>query len=651
MGAGRTQRKASISASAPGLNDPVTAYARAVDAGEIIAGPFVRAACRRHLGDLETGEERGLRWNLELALHRIAFFPDCLTVEGEVEGQDGDGVIPFELMPEQKFIVGSLFGWQRREGDKWFRRFNQAYIEGGKGSGKTPLAAGIGLAMMLDDDELSAEVYSAGSKKEQAMILFGDAVAMAQRSPEVRALHLVFSGKNPVWQITDRSTNSKFKPLSSDKLKSGQRVHAGLVDELHEHKDRYTVDMLKAGFKRRKQPLLFIITNSGFDRESICWEWHEHAIAVAEGLRLDDKIFSYVMAVDDADDPLEDLDLIPFGPAGDMIPRCWLKTNPGLGRTVTVDYLRGQVADARQIPGRENGVRRLNFCQWTDADVGWVTRNAWVSCEEELTAMRAPPKKGSLMGGGSAIGQGLEGAELYIGLDLAFAFDLAALAFVFPEKGKEGEPDRFLAWVEYFTPIDTCAKRETTDRVPYQEWIRRGLIHGCDGSIIRKKHIAARIAEVSGRFDLVWGAYDRYRHKELADEMHELGVDVPWIEHPQGFRRGGVLDGQGGNPRIVGPDGKPIDNPLWMPDSLVKLEARILEKTIVFQPSPVTRWQVSGAAIKQDPAGTGNRVFDKRKAVGRIDGIVALAMAVGAAEMKLPKMDLSGFLANPVRTK
>lgn len=602
---------------------PEVAYAQAVGAGLIMAGPYVRAACRRHLRDLETGAERGLRFSAEAADHALGFFPDCLKVEFEGE------TVPFDLMPEQAFIIGCLFGWQRREGDKWFRRFDRAYIEGGKGSGKTPLAAGIGLYMLLADDELSAEVYSAGSKRDQAMILFGDAVAMAQRSPEIRGLHLVYSGKNPVWAITDRATNSRFRPLSSDKLKSGQRVHCGLVDELHEHKDRYTVDMLKAGFKGRKQPLLFVITNSGFDRTTICWEWHEHAIAVVDGLRDDDQLFAYVMAVDDADDPLED-------------ETCWPKTNPGIGRTVTLQYLRSQVNEARQIPGRENSVRRLNFCQWTDADVGWVTRNAWVQCEEELTEFRLP-KKGTLIGGGAAIGAGFEGAELFLGLDLAFAFDLAALAFAFPEKGKKGEPDKLLAWIEYFTPSETAEKREKTDRVPYVEWIQRGLIHGVPGKIIRKEHIAARIAEVSGRFDVTWAAFDRYRHKELDQEMIEQGVGVPWIEHPQGFRRGGQLD-------IKGPDGKPLDNPLWMPDSIEKLETRIIEKTLRVQPSPVTRWQVSSVAIRQDPAGTGNRVFDKRRAVGRIDGLVALAMADGAAEMRLPRMDLSGFLANPVRT-
>jgi phage terminase large subunit-like protein len=104
----------------------------------------------------------------------------------EFEGE----AVPFELMPEQAFIVGSIFGWQRRDGDRWVRRFTSAYCEGGKGSGKTPLAAGIGLYMMLADSEMSAQVYAAGSKRDQAMILFSDAVAMAQRSPQIKGAAL-----------------------------------------------------------------------------------------------------------------------------------------------------------------------------------------------------------------------------------------------------------------------------------------------------------------------------------------------------------------------------------------------------------------------------------------------------------------------------
>lgn len=587
-------------------------------AGEIIAGPHVRAQCKRHLRDLKDGPRRGLVWDARAAQHAIDFFPDVLTVEEEGE------TVPFYLLDWQIFVVGSLFGWKRRRGNRLRRRFTRAYVEGGKGCGKSPLAAGIGLLMLVADSEKKAEVYAAAGKKEQAHILFQDAVSMVTDSPLLRN-RIAKSGKSPVWQLTHRPSGSYFKPISADKQKSGARVHCGLVDELHEHKDRYTVDMLMAGFKGRRQPLLFIITNSGFDRTSICYEWHEQAIAVAEGLQENDRLFTYVMALDIEDDPLVD-------------PSCWVKTNPGLGITVGIDYLETQVHDANTVPGRENGIRRLNFCEWTDADLGWMTRRAWMDVEEDLVEMEAPPPGPLLIGGGSAIAPMFRESELHVGLDLSFSFDLTALAFVFPEG------DQLLAWIEYFTPIETAADREKKDRVPYLQWIRQGLIHGVPGKVVRKEHVAARLGQVREAFDLRWAAYDNYAHKALADDMADIGLTVPWIEHPQGFRRAGPLP----FPKFKAPDGGKLDNPLWMPDSVTRLETRIIEKTIRIQPSPVTRWQVSSVVVRPDPAGTGGRVFDKARAVGRIDGIVALAMAVGAAEMRLPTLDLAGFLANPV---
>lgn len=588
-------------------SDPVTRYALQVQAGKIVAGPSVRRAAARHLADLEHAEKRGFRFDTALAEKYVNFFPLALTVEA------GADVRPFELMLFQQFIVGSLFGWVRI--DTGFRRFRKGYIEIGKGNGKTPMAAGIGLELMVVDGELAAEVYAAGAKREQSMILFSDVVKMVQRSPRLtRAIRQL--GNNNVYELRHRRSASVFKPLANDKKKSGQRVSGALVDELHEHQDRYTVDMLQDGFKGRNQPMILVTTNSGFDRDSICWEWHEHAVAVLEGLVEDDELFAFVCDLDSGDDPLED-------------ESCWPKTNPGLGITIKAEYLRSQVAAARSIPGRENGIRRLNFCEWTDADVGWATRQMWTALEEDVGRYEK----------GAFIAPEFAGAKCFLGLDLSYGLDLASLSFAFPEG------DNLITWNEFFMPGELVLDKEKTDRKPYQLWIREGLIHAVPASTIRLEFVAERLAQVLQTFDVQWIAYDRYRHKELSRDMDALNVTAPWIEHPQGFRRGGVLKG------VKGPDGKDVENPLWMPGSVTQLEQRMLEKTIRFQPSVLMRGQVSAVAIRDDPAGTGNRIFDKRRATGRIDGIVALAMAVGAADMVMPTRSLQGFLNRPVMVK
>jgi phage terminase large subunit-like protein len=142
---------------------------------------------------------------------------------------------------------------------------------------------------------------------------------------------------------------------------------------VHEHPDRGIIETLERGFKWRRQPLLIMITNAGSDRNSVCWEEHQHAVRVAAGTRtpddgytfvgevIDDETFSFVCGLDKDDDPLED-------------PDCWPKANPLLGVTVQRYYLASVVRQARAIPGRLNGILRLHFCRWTDVEQAWMAR-------------------------------------------------------------------------------------------------------------------------------------------------------------------------------------------------------------------------------------------------------------------------------------
>lgn len=605
------------------LPDPVYDYAIDVLEERIPAGPDVRAACQRFLDDLMNADAKGFYWDLETALEKMLWFEDELRVEVPDEKQAEPGEEksqPFILMDFQAFIVGNIFGWKWKASG--FRRFRAAYVECGKGSGKSPLAAGIGLLMGLEDGESKPEIYSAGAKKEQSKVLFRDACAMVEASNNISAVCRVMGGEDPRRIVFP---DGYFEPVSADKKKSGPRPHCALIDELHEHGDRYTVDMMQDGFKRRTQPLLFIITNSGFDRTSICWEWHKKALDVVHGIVEDETLFVMVFSLDVADDPLED-------------ETCWAKTNPGIGQTITYEYLAKQVADARQVPGRENPVRRLNFCQWTEADTGWMTRNAWTSNE----AVLGHYEKGRFISPAFAPDADGNRAVCVIALDLSFSFDMTAMAFAFEDGPK------ICTWVEYFTPRDTIAERERRDSVPYAQWVQEGYIHATPGSVVPMEYIANRLHEVSQIYEIEIVAYDKYRHKDLDAQLSEYSVNAPMIEHPQGFRRAGQLP----FPKYRGKDGKPLDNPLWMPESVRLTEQAILEHSLEVQPSPVTRWQVSSVAVREDPSGVGNTVLDKRKSTGRIDGIVAKVMAIGAAKAEIPAMmDFSAFLKNPVRTR
>ena len=137
----------------------VHSYARGVAAGEIVAGKLVRQACERHLRDLEEGHERGLWFDEDAAQHVIEFFGWLKHSKGEWGGQS------FQLEPWQQFIVGCLFGWKRVNG---LRRFRTAYVEVPRKNGKSTLASGIGLYLLVADGEPGAEVYTAATKRDHA---------------------------------------------------------------------------------------------------------------------------------------------------------------------------------------------------------------------------------------------------------------------------------------------------------------------------------------------------------------------------------------------------------------------------------------------------------------------------------------------------
>jgi phage terminase large subunit-like protein len=620
-----TKKKSPTSSSA--TTDRATAYAEAVVAGDIVAGPHVRNACRRHLKDLVDGHERGLVYDTEEAAKKIRFFETKLRLNGgQFEGR------AFHLEPSQAFKTGSLFGWKRADGT---RRFRRAYIEEGKGNGKSPWAAGIGLIGMTADGEAGAEIYPVASHRDQAMVLFRDAVKMVRTSPDL-AKRLTFSGgQGREYNIAWLKTGSFMRPLSREagRTGSGPRPHIGLADEVHELTDRAAMEMVERGFKFRRQPLLLMITNSGTDRNSVAWEEHEHAIKVAAGHidavtdptfvgePIDDSSFSYVCSLDDGDDPLND-------------PSCWAKANPLLGVTITEEYLAGVVAQAKAMPGKLNGILRLHFCVWTDAETAWMTREVLEPCLADFDPAEH------------------HGKLIAVGLDLSQNRDITAKASIVETGSVEVEAEvegqrqvvskpTYDAWIDAWTPGDTLAARSLRDKAPYREWVEAGHLQAPKGASIRFDHVAQSLADDSRDFDIGMVAYDRYAFRRFEEECEKLGLSLNFVEHPQGgVKKGKPTEEMKDAARQEGREAEG----LWMPGSLRLLEEAMLEGRIRLKGNPVLVSAIMSAVTDEDK--WDNRWLAKQRSVNKIDAAVALCMAMGAAKAMGKTASVDDWLAS-----
>jgi phage terminase large subunit-like protein len=554
----------------------VEAYARAVVAGEVVANRYVRLACERHLRDLATGPARGLRFDAAKAGRAIRFFGFLRLAEGSFEGR------PFTLSPWQVFIVGSLFGWYAHDADgSWVRRFRNGYVETGKGSGKTPMAAGIGLFGMVGDDEAAAEVYSAAKVRYQAAILWSDARRMVERSPALRSRIEVTAHS-----LAMPSRDATFIAVSSEARNlHGPRVHIGLIDEEHAHPDSEVIDAMRAGTKGRRNALILRITNAGYDRHSVCWADHEYSTKVLEGVLLDDAWFAFVAGLDACEQHR------PGGAPVDGCARCdawtdetvWPKANPNLGVSLPIRYLREMVTEALGKPSAAASVKRLCFCIWTEGSGKWLDPAAFAA----LADCSGPAP---LPAGRSAWG----------GLDLASTADLTAFVLVAPRDAcrAPGHTGRcYDLRARFWLPQANLAARVSRDHVPYDVWATEGWIALTPGNRVDQERI---LADVTAQRHARAIGVDRWNTAWLTPRLQAEGFEV--VEVGQGYAS------------------------LSAPAK--RLEADIAAGLVHHDGNPVLRWMVANAAAEEDAAG--NIKPSREKSSEKIDGVAAWCDALFA---------------------
>lgn len=541
-----------------GVLHPAEEYCRNVLTGETVACKWVKLACLRHVVDLRDGHERGLRFDRDAAIHRIEFYRFCRHYQGEWAGQ------VIEPEPWQQYVNWVVYGWKRADGT---RRFRRVYESVARKNGKSTIVATDGIYLAFFDGEAGAEVYTAATKEEQAKIIHRASTRMVKSSKALSRMIRVYRNN-----MNDESTASKYEPLGQDShTEDGLNVHAGLIDEYHAHPNDGMYNVLRSGMGARRQPLLWVITTAGFDKDCACHIEQEYAQNILDGVFSDDSYFAIIYAPDNPEDWTNETE--------------WLKANPNLGVSIYIDDFREQCEQAKRVPSKQNEFKTKRLNIWTESTLAWITSEVWAKC------------------GGAVDVEGLRGRKCYGAFDLSSTTDMSAWALCFPP---ETEDDTYKFLWRFFVPQAELDSRFPNRHVlnNIRTWIRQGFVLATPGNVIDYDFIRAQILEDAGIFDIQSIPYDPYNASQLVNDLTK--EDLNLVEFRQGY--------------------------LTMSPAAKDFEQKVLSGQISHGNNPVMRWMISCAELSTDPAGNIKPVKPARdKSDKRIDGVIAAIMSLSAA--------------------
>lgn len=485
----------------------------------------------------------------------------------------------------------------------------------------SPLMAGIGILMMGWHGVKRAEVYAIGQDRATANVLFKDAVAMC-RAPipgqedvyeelretlENRGDVIIRGEGDNAWKIEHPDTGSKFQSLANGDAISGPRPVAVLADEIHEFKSNASIETWQRAIAKMPGDALMLLgTNTPASTQLIGTQYSEFFQKIARGEMTDDEAFAFIARVD-KDDRENIFDN----------EKAWAKALPALNVTFPIENIRGEVNTARLLISTAMSVKRLYFGIPTGAVEFWIDETAWEAVQ------------------GGVNPDELRGCPCWMALDLSQKNDLTALTVVWIKDGT------LYAKTWYWTTEAGLEDRAKKDAAPYTEWVLNPDVdlEAVNGAVIDKTFVAAQVQRICEEHDVQFLAFDPAGIADFERACEEIGFATWKFEGPDkpaGIGLKLVSHAQG--TRVVFEDRQ-----LCMPRSIERFEDKILKQEIVIDASPVTYMCAGNAMVTED--GQKNRAFDKKRSRGRIDGLVTLAMAVGAAtqpspDAKEPEYDL-----------
>lgn len=470
------------------IMDRVTQYAEDVVKGNIKTGLYAKLACQRHLNDLEKSntDEFEYYFNVEKANKILDFAETLIIAEGEEE-------TPVVLEGFQIFILGSLNGWVNKINNH--RRFRNSYVQLGRQNGKSFLNGILATFYGNFSGYNYGQIYCTATKMDQAKIVFREIMKFINADKDLQEL---FKIKEYESTIECKLTKSTIKALGKDtKSIDGFRPLLGIVDEYHAHKDNQMYKLLEGGTRRMKECLISVITTAGFEINCPCYELYEYCCNLLIGLYTNEKQFVYITQMDKNDDIWN--------------YENWIKANPLVCKDKeNLENLISVGKTAKDIGGndlRDFLVKGLN--NWMQlSDNQYILVDDWKKCATNKTL------------------KDFRGYKCNIGLDLSSGGDLTSLALIFVFM--DGKDKKYFIHSHSFIPKMRVEEHIKTDRVPYDLWIKKGLLTVTEtigGIKTDYKYILRYLNDIICKYDLKVEqiGYDPRNADTFLVDLEEIG--------------------------------------------------------------------------------------------------------------------------------
>lgn len=479
---------------------------------------------------------------------------------------------PFILELWQKAKVAATFGIVHKITGE--RKYQRVVLIVARKNGKSTLSAAEGLYLFIADGEPGAEIYSVATKKDQAKIIWLEAKRMVKKSPALSKRI-----KPLVAELTCEINDGIYKPVGRDSdTLDGLNVHGATMDEIHAWTDKNLYDVIVDGTSARDQPLILITTTAGTVRENVYDDIYDEAERTINGYTdpdgyKDERSLFLVYELDDRKAWRDE--------------KTWMQANPGLGTIKKTDALRDKVNKAKANSKLVKNLLTKDF------DIPETTSEAWLTFEtidnrDTFDISKLKPRY--------CVG----------GIDLSATTDLTCASIVF----KIPNDDKIYVKQMYWLPSDLIEKRSEEDKIPYDVWEDRGLLRRSGTNKVDYKDITKWFLEVQNEMDcyIYKIGYDRWSATYLVDELEQhFGKTVP------------VPVAQGA---------KTFSNPMK------RLESDLRAKKVNYNNNPITKWNLSNAAIKTD-TNDNIALVKTSNHRRRIDGVASLMDALIVLEDNL----------------